>query len=185
MPRLLLAPRQPWPSSLGRGHGRLPLRQQLGRLASPGAVKSGGALFKNVSVVALEAWHLDVLRTDPQREQRSEAQMQLEMPTGPAWAAMVGGVPVAAAGVCELWPGRGYAWALFAQKWPIRPVLREIRSRLSTIRFARLEMVVDAQFEQAARFAEHLGFRREWTAQRYLPNGHDAHIYVRFSEWHS
>ena len=138
---------------------------------------------KRTRIVQLEAWHLERLRAEAQCEQRDEARVQGgDMPGGSSWAALQDGRPVAAAGVVEVWPGRGYVWALFPGRWPVRAVMREIRARLDGLRFARLEMAVDAEFEAAARFAEHLGFSRESTARRYMPNGHDAHIYVRFAE---
>jgi len=137
-------------------------------------------ISKSASIVDLQPLHLLQLRQSAQDAQRGEVAVQgVEMPGGRAWAAVHDGRAVAAAGVIELWPGRAYAWALFAEWWPVRAVILEMRAKLDELLFARLEMAVDTEFEPAARFAERLGFVRESTARRYLPNGHDAHIYVR------
>ena len=133
-----------------------------------------------IEVVRLQAWHLKAIRA--QSEQASEVEAQgLDVPAGDAWAVLSDGKPVAAGGFTEIWHGRGYAWALFAQRWPVKSAIRAIRSKLADAQFPRLEMVVDVEFEKAAAFAEYLGFELEHTAKRYLPNGHDAHIYVRFA----
>lgn len=133
---------------------------------------------QSIEIVPLEPWH--ILAIDAQQEQEDEARRK-PAEYGRAWAALWCGTPVAAGGFVELWEGRWYAWALFGKWWPHKSVIRAIRSHVEEQDFPRLEMAVDAEFERAQRFAEWLGFELENKARRYLPNGHDAMIYVRLS----
>ena len=102
---------------------------------------------------------------------------------GTAWSAFVDGVPIACAGVVEVWAGRAYAWALLADRagphllW----LTREIRFRLDSLALRRVEMAVDAGFGAGARWARMLGFVCETPepARCYLPNGRDAWLFAR------
>ena len=102
---------------------------------------------------------------------------------GHAWTAMDGEEPMACAGVVEAWSGRAYAWALLsAHAGPhMLALTRVIRSRLSTLRYRRVEMAVDAGFEAGCRWARLLGFHLETPApmRAYLPNSRPAYLFAR------
>jgi hypothetical protein len=133
-------------------------------------------------VVAFTSSHLRHIT--PQAAQVSEVNSATTAAEyGQAWTALIGGVPIACAGLVEIWQGRAYAWALLAEGAGryLLPVTREIRSRLDASGFARVEMAVDAGFIAGCRWAELLGFKLETPEpmRKYLPNGRDAYLYAR------
>lgn len=81
------------------------------------------------------------------------------------------------------WPHRGIAWAVLAAgAGPyMRPLTREVRVWLDGRRLRRLEMYVDAQFTQGARWARMLGFKLETPLpmRHFLPNGNGAYLFGR------
>lgn len=101
---------------------------------------------------------------------------------GQAWTLMLDG-PIACAGLVPMWNGRAYAWALLSDRAGkhMLTLTREIRSRLSSAGFARVEMAVDAGFYAGRRWAEMLGFECETPQpmKAYLPNGRPAYLYAR------
>lgn len=129
-------------------------------------------------LIAFEPRHLRLIR--PQAEQ---ADGLPEAPSDMAWTAVHDGVPLCCGGLIEVWPGRAYAWALLDRD--VGPhmlaLTREIRSLLAAAPFRRIEMAVKEHFEPGRRWAELLGFRLEVLAMRYMPDGGNALIYVRFA----
>ena len=173
----------------GRRVGLLPHRLLVGAVAAvlvgPVVLAAGATRCSRCAmsyeVVPLELWHLEAII--PQAMQAAEVDAQaLAAPVGNAWAALLDGKPIAAAGLIEVWAGRAYAWALFAdgaarQRW----VIRAIRSALDSAAFRRIELAVDASFFAGCRFADALGFKvwGDGPQRQYLPNGRDAWVYVR------
>ena len=130
--------------------------------------------------IALEQHHLRLLR--PQDAQAHEATDEaLSAPVGQGWTAVVDGLPICCGGIVPVWPGRAYAWALLDRDAGphMLALTRGIRSLLAGAGWRRLEMAVDAEFLPGKRWAEMLGFRAEALAPKYLPNGHDAWVFVR------
>jgi len=80
-----------------------------------------------------------------------------------------------------MWEGRGYCWALLDRDaGPLMlPLTRAIRSLLAASALRRIEMAVDADFEAGRRWAELLGFKPEYKARSYFPDGRDAWLYAR------
>jgi len=136
------------------------------------------------SVVPFEVHHLSLIVPQPaQRLGVADMARAMQGPFGDAWTATVDGVPVAAAGVVELWPGRGHAWALLdeeASRHMLR-ITRAIAFALDAVPFRRVEMHVDAEFAAASRWAEMLGFVRETPQpmRAYTPDGRDCYLYAR------
>lgn len=150
-----------------------------GQAAEAGRAAGQG---RALQVVAFTAAHLEHI--SPQAAQRSEVNSATTAAEyGQAWTALVGGVPIACAGLVEVWHGRAYAWALLAEGAGryLLPVTREIRSRLEVSGFSRVEMAVDAGFIAGCRWAELLGFKLETPEpmQSYLPNRRPAYLYAR------
>lgn len=137
------------------------------------------ARFGSVEVIPFERHHARLIV--PQPAQEAEAALQVEAPEGPAWTAVVDGLPVACAGFVPVWVGRAYAWALLgADVGPhLLAVTRAIRCRLASSGFRRVEMAVDCEFANGRQWARMLGFECEGLARAYLPNGRDAWIYAR------
>ncbi len=121
----------------------------------------------------------------PQNQQRLpvEHAEALAAPKGNAYAALVDGQPVAAAGVVELWTGRAHAWALIGEDAGphMLHITRATRSFLDRLPCRRVEMAVDAEFPQAIRWACMLGFTCETPEpmRRYTPDGRDAYLFAR------
>lgn len=108
----------------------------------------------------------------------------LDAPFGSwAWTGLVDGRPVACAGVLEVWQGRGYAWAILAHDaghWMLH-IHRAVRRGIALCGVRRIEMACAADFPQAARWAQALGFTLETPQpmRAYLPDGRDAYLYAR------
>lgn len=152
-----------------------PEAQAVETAAAPGPVSR----FGSVEVIPFERHHARLIV--PQQAQEAEAALQIEAPDGPAWTAVVDGLPVACAGFVPVWIGRAYAWALLgADVGPhLLAVTRAIRCRLASSGFRRVEMAVDCEFANGRQWARMLGFECEGLARAYLPNGRDAWIYAR------
>jgi hypothetical protein len=99
-----------------------------------------------------------------------------------AWTAVTDR-PIACGGVIELWPQRGYLWALLDRN--VGPhmlaLTRVIRSRLDGLGYRRLEMTVDASFSAAVRWARMLGFECETPVpmRAFTPAGHACYLFSR------
>lgn len=105
-----------------------------------------------------------------------------------AYCALRNGVPVAAAGIADLyWPGRGHAW--FSRReddwdwhlWPLvtRAVKAAIETALINGRYRRIEMTVYDRDEAAKKWAEHLGFVAEAKHEKLMEDGSDGWTYAR------
>lgn len=102
---------------------------------------------------------------------------------GAAWAAIDDGGVLALAGVTSLWEGRGMAWCLLSDHAHTRmlALTRGVGRYLDGLKYRRLEMYVDAQFEAGQRWARMLGFKNETPGgmKSFLPNGNGAYLYAR------
>lgn len=130
--------------------------------------------------VDLEEHHLSLIR--PQQAQQHEVAYEgVKKPPGQGWTAVVDGLPICCGGLIRAWEGRAYAWALLDQDAGphMVPLTRGIRSLLDRAGWRRIEMAVDAEFPEGARWARLLGFRHEVRARKFLANGNDADIFVR------
>lgn len=96
-----------------------------------------------------------------------------------AWDA--DGRVLACAGVHEVWPGRGVAWALIGRDAgrEFRAIHRAVSGFLSQCPLRRVEMVVDAKFTAGHRWAKMLGMTPEGTMRAYSPAGDDYVLYAR------
>lgn len=102
-----------------------------------------------------------------------------------AFTALDGDEVLACAGVIEMWPGRGAAWAFMAEAIGTRMVAvhRAVRRYFDTLDFRRLEAEVAADFEQGHRWVRMLGFELEAPRLRgYFPDGSDAAMYARVKD---
>lgn len=91
------------------------------------------------------------------------------------------GFTIACAGLTELWPGRGMAWAIFGAsiRYNMPEIVREMRRMIDASSFHRVEMYLTAGRRSVdVRLAGMLGFRYECTAVQFLPNRNDADVYI-------
>ncbi len=130
------------------------------------------------------AEHLEQIDAqDAQRAWVSGNAEALAASPGTARTLLLDGQPIASAGVVEVWPGRGYAWALLsaeAGRYMVR-ITRAVREFLDGSGYRRVEMAVDADFAAGRRWAEMLGFVCETPQpmRAYAPNGRDCYLYAR------
>ena len=136
-------------------------------------------------IIDLDPQHFEMLKPQP-------AQAAANLTCKNASALIAGGVAkacldrdghvVSVAGLFELWPGRGMAWAIFGERIGVHMVsiVRECRDKIVASNFHRVEMYLVRHDDCAAerRLARMLGFRYECTAVACLPNGNDADVYV-------
>lgn len=134
-------------------------------------------------LVPFEPAHIDQIDVqDAQRLTAQEREQAMSSNFGEAWTGLVDGVPVACAGLVELWRDRAYAWALLGRNagpW-MAAITRAVRRGLKVAPYRRIEMAVDARFHVGQRWALMLGFELE-TPQPlrcYLPGGQDAYLYA-------
>lgn len=96
---------------------------------------------------------------------------------------MFHGEPVACAGVVEMWPNRGHAWALLGDNAGphMIAITRAIRAFLDALPLRRVEMAVDPDFPAALRWARMLGFECETPSpmRAYCPDGRGAYLFAR------
>lgn len=134
-----------------------------------------------LEIVPLTPQLLAAIEPQPMQQRLPDDQV-FALGTTSAYAALVGGKPIAAAGVVELWPGRGHAWAVLGveAKRYMLPITRAIRRALDALPFARVEMAVDAGFPQAVQWAFMLGFECETPEpMRQYINGRSAYLFAR------
>jgi hypothetical protein len=101
-----------------------------------------------------------------------------------ALAMLDGGMVLGAAGVAQVWPGRGYAW-LVGGAWMTRRdfVLAAYRCRdeLAQLQAAgmwRVECTADSARPAYGHFVERLGFTLEGTMRGYGPDGSDHDLWA-------
>lgn len=138
-----------------------------------------------LTVVPFEPWHLLWMTLQPSQQilattltvEHGESLRQ----AGPCYTGLAGATVVACAGIMEFWPGRAQAWALLSEEFPsyIKDIHRAVRAFLETYTVARLECVVDPQYPETLRWAEHLGFTHETSMPNYTPQGETRLMYVR------
>lgn len=88
---------------------------------------------------------------------------------------------VAAGGAVPIWEGRAEVWMLLSVDCgPAFVGVNRIANRfLDSLPYRRLETTCEIGWEQAMRWLAMLKFRRECTAQAYMPDGRDMEIYTR------
>jgi hypothetical protein len=139
-----------------------------------------------VEIVAFRPEHLAALRiqavqASAQPMMTLEHGREIAASGGLARTALADGVPIACAGLIELWKGRAYAWAYLADGWErnLRAVHRAVLAALEVSRWKRVEMAVDVRYPAGKRWAWHLGFEFEGVARAYTSDGRDCEIWAR------
>lgn len=93
------------------------------------------------------------------------------------------GIPIACAGLIEIWKGRAEAWAFFDPRiGPSRflAVHRSVLRFFDLAQYRRIEAVVDCGFEPGHRWVKMLGFKMEAERMtKYTVVGGDVVLYAR------
>ena len=140
-------------------------------------------------VIPFKSWHVKEMIEEPMNASlksmfESGYADLLENQTK-AFTGMADGRVMICAGVYDLWRGRGYLWCVLSEhiKAHSISVYRGARRWLKEQPYRRIEMDVPIDMEIAHKRAEFLGFRLETLrAEKYLPDGSDASIYVFIRE---
>lgn len=101
---------------------------------------------------------------------------------GPAHTAMRDGKVLACIGLMPIWEGRATAWAIMAQDIggiDYLAIHRAVKRFMKLIGYRRIDATVVWHFENAIRWAEMLGFKRETPEpmQNYGPDGQAHYLY--------
>lgn len=103
--------------------------------------------------------------------------------SGPGFTGFVDGSVVFCAGRAEIWHNRYMVWAVLSENAGVHMVsiTRAVKGLLNAARGdGRHEMIVRPDFAEANRWATMLGFKLHHFEERFLPDGGDANIYVRY-----
>ncbi|MFC3864620.1 GNAT family N-acetyltransferase [Alcaligenes aquatilis] len=101
---------------------------------------------------------------------------------GVGWAALGDdGAAIACAGIVEMHPQRGMAWALLsdAALSQFKTIHRVVSRVVESAPWRRLEMTVDSQHAAGIAWAERLGFKCEGLMAAYTPDGRDCFLYAK------
>lgn len=107
----------------------------------------------------------------------------LEKSSRVAMTGIVGDRVVGCGGMVKLWPGRWLMWAILSEDARVHMVrATNICKRMLAMHDepGRIEMIVKSDFKEAHRWAGLLGFKYHHHEERFLPDGSDADVYVRF-----
>ena len=142
-----------------------------------------------MNIVPFDKSHIDAII--PQRAQASdllmaredESSMDVITENSDALTGMVDGKPVFCIGKTKQWKGRYIVWALLsntANKHMVA-IVRACRRIIEAQRGdGRHEIIVRADFQEGCKLAKMMGFKFHHDEERFLPDGTDAKIYVRY-----
>lgn len=97
-----------------------------------------------------------------------------------AYTAEEDGEVVGIAGIITMWEGRGYAWALLSVNSGKKMVTicRAMKAVMNIYPGARIECMVDAEFEAGRKLMDVLGFEFEGRMKKATRDGGDAFLYA-------
>lgn len=86
-------------------------------------------------------------------------------------------------GVTDIWNGRSVLWAVVSKHARSHMLImtRRIEEWLRSRPGHRFEIIIKPEFTNGIRWAMLLGFEFNCYERRFLPNGGDAVVYVRFT----
>lgn len=131
-----------------------------------------------------EAWHVAHLQLRPEQESiatdlTNDYAQALEQ-AGAAFTVWAGSTVIMCAGYIHFWPGRAQVWAMVSHNIPAYggSVHRHVKQYIDAHPVARLECIIDPNFDVSVRWALRLGFAYESTMKRYGIRGQDMDMYV-------
>lgn len=129
--------------------------------------------------------HLATLRLQPSQSGFTQYLTDLEygkaLDNGWSFTGMVGSRVIGCAGVTEIWPNRGMAWALLAADAGrhFLSIHRAVEGFLKASPWRRIEASVDVDFQEGQRWIRLLGFEHEGRLRAYTPDGRDNDLFSR------
>lgn len=142
-----------------------------------------------ITVIEFKPEHLLVI--DIQERQKlikqyaTSAYGKLLKSAGPCYTVITeDGTVVGCGGLAKQWEGRYLLWSILARQCAgsIFFKVNRIVSRFLAIHSAeiqRIEVTVDADFPQARRWVESLGFNCEGLMKKFNPDGSDAYLFAK------
>jgi hypothetical protein len=144
-----------------------------------------------IEIVKFQPVHLSMIAVQP--EQMGDAVDYLNPDygnalylAGPGYTCKDGDRIIACGGKVEQWAGRSIVWTVLSDS-ACRHMFRVTKCARRAIELwasgkeERLEAIVRSGFLPGARWVELCGFEYEHTSKKFLPNGCDADVYVRFA----
>tara|TARA_Y100000296_G_scaffold61607_1_gene71467 strand:+ start:3744 stop:4205 length:462 start_codon:yes stop_codon:yes gene_type:complete len=141
-----------------------------------------------------EPWHLDALHLRWREEETFKLvdkdldKLIKANQKGCAFTGFTEDSIIGSAGILPLWEGVGHAWVVFGADYRKHRIWihRQVRNMFFKIavgmKFRRVQANVQADFHEALRWIEALGFECESTLRQYGPDGKDHYMYTRFFE---
>jgi hypothetical protein len=168
----------------GIGAGEASAGPDAGRPGeSPGECRRGSRRAP-LEIVPFRREHLFQIELQGAQASLSEKQnleYAVALEQSGAYTGLVDGRPIICAGLVEQWEGRALAWALLsndAGPWML-DITRACKRMFQLSGYRRIEAHVDAEFQQAVRWALMLGFEVESKMQAFTPEGRDAFMFTR------
>lgn len=128
-------------------------------------------------IVPFEKWHLGILELQvaQQNAPLEEGHGDMLEKAGNAWSMIdESGICIISAGIIDMGFSRGQGWALVSKQAAphLARITKEIRKRIDTFNFNRIEIVVNRDFKEGHRWAKMLGFKCETPEgmEEFMPN---------------
>lgn len=134
-------------------------------------------------VVKFRLEHIAMIEAqDSQRDQIDPDNYKLLSMSGPCHTVIENDKVMLAGGLSKIWDGRYLLWSLVSKHAGAKMLAytRGVRRFLELHDCPRVEMIVRSSFEAGHRWAHMLGFNWHHHEERFLPDGSDGDIYVRF-----
>lgn len=132
----------------------------------------------------------DLLNIDVQDMQQAEYQLVMNAMQGQQKLMLSGytisldNVPLLCAGMHAMWHGHSMAWSFVSRDIGVnlygatRAIRRHLIGKMEYGDTRRISMSVRTGWEDGARWAAMLGFKRECTMRNYGPHGHDYDLWA-------
>ena len=134
-----------------------------------------------MNIIPFKLEHLQALRLQPAQAGSAVIDPFHVERLGAAWTVLSEDQPIACAGVLEIWPDRGLAWALVGEDAGREFIAlhRAVSNYLKQAPWKRVEAYVDAKFINGHRWVRILGFDREGYLSAFMQDGTDMVLYSR------
>lgn len=140
-------------------------------------------------IVPFRPEHIDMIEIQPAQvpdamcHNFNKMSMEQLRAAGPAITGIIDDKVIFCLGRFEVWNGRHIVWSLLSKHAAkhMVSVVRAIKRALNMqTGMGRLEIIVRAAFPEGCKLAEMMGFKMHHYEEKFLPDGTDAKIYVRY-----
>lgn len=134
-----------------------------------------------MEIINFEWWHVNLINAQEWQKDHINSESYIGI-MGPTFTVVENAKPVACFGMQIQWPGRALVWAIVGdvKNWPAfhKNVKKRLDYFIKKQHVNRCEMVTEVGFNQASRWAEMLGFKKESVMSKYFQHGADAEMWV-------